>query len=49
LGYDFLALHALSSRDIVCSVGNQIGVGKESDIYVGGDSNSQVQSFNTYK
>uniref|UniRef100_A0A914DFG1 Serine/threonine-protein kinase RIO2 n=1 Tax=Acrobeloides nanus TaxID=290746 RepID=A0A914DFG1_9BILA len=37
LGYDFLALRALCSRGIVGSVGNQIGVGKESDVYVGGD------------
>ena len=37
LGYDYLALHALCQRDAVGAVGNQIGVGKESDIYVGGD------------
>ena len=29
-GYDYLALHALTSRDVLHSVGNQIGVGKES-------------------
>ncbi|XP_018415723.1 PREDICTED: serine/threonine-protein kinase RIO2 isoform X2 [Nanorana parkeri] len=33
-GYDYLALKALSSRDVVTSVGNQMGVGKESDIYI---------------
>nr|XP_020648880.1 serine/threonine-protein kinase RIO2 [Pogona vitticeps] len=33
-GYDYLALKTLSSRQVVCSVGNQMGVGKESDIYV---------------
>jgi RIO kinase 2 len=32
LGYDYLALKALTSRDVVSSVGNQIGVGKESGI-----------------
>ncbi|XGW24307.1 hypothetical protein V3C99_006031 [Haemonchus contortus] len=37
LGYDFLALKALCTRGVVGSVGNQIGVGKESDVYVGGD------------
>ncbi|PAV84315.1 hypothetical protein WR25_16888 [Diploscapter pachys] len=37
LGYDFLALKALCSREAVGSVGNQIGVGKESDVFVGGD------------
>lgn len=33
LGYDILALHTLVSRGIIQSVGNQIGVGKESDIF----------------
>ncbi|KAI6225650.1 Serine/threonine-protein kinase RIO2 [Aphelenchoides besseyi] len=41
LGYDYLALHALCSREVVGSVGNQIGVGKESDVYVGGDPEMQ--------
>lgn len=29
-GYDYLAMRALSMRDVMHSVGNQIGVGKES-------------------
>ncbi len=29
-GYDYLALKALTTREAVQSVGNQIGVGKES-------------------
>ncbi|XP_075397423.1 serine/threonine-protein kinase RIO2 [Tenrec ecaudatus] len=33
-GYDYLALKTLSSRQVVESVGNQMGVGKESDIYI---------------
>ncbi|KAM9857904.1 serine/threonine-protein kinase RIO2 [Aulostomus maculatus] len=33
-GYDYLALKTLSSRDVIISVGNQMGVGKESDIYI---------------
>ncbi|XP_046860153.1 serine/threonine-protein kinase RIO2-like isoform X3 [Xenia sp. Carnegie-2017] len=33
-GYDYLALKALTNRDSIHSVGNQIGVGKESDIYI---------------
>ncbi|XP_003738175.1 serine/threonine-protein kinase RIO2 [Galendromus occidentalis] len=37
LGYDYLALKTLSSQDIVNSVGNKIGVGKESDIYLAAD------------
>ena len=35
-GYDYLALKAFSKRDVVLSVGNQIGVGKESDIFIVG-------------
>ncbi|EMD42211.1 hypothetical protein CERSUDRAFT_42548 [Gelatoporia subvermispora B] len=37
-GYDYLAMRALSKRDTLYSVGNQIGVGKESDIYVVADA-----------
>ncbi|KAJ3500711.1 hypothetical protein NLJ89_g9672 [Agrocybe chaxingu] len=37
-GYDYLAMRALSKRDAMHSVGNQIGVGKESDIYIVADA-----------
>jgi len=37
-GYDYLALQTLASRDVVASFGNQIGTGKESNIYIVGDS-----------
>jgi len=33
-GYDYLALKTLTGRDALLSVGNKIGVGKESDIYI---------------
>uniref|UniRef100_A0A8I3PXJ2 Serine/threonine-protein kinase RIO2 n=3 Tax=Canis lupus TaxID=9612 RepID=A0A8I3PXJ2_CANLF len=33
-GYDYPALKTLSSRQVVASAGNQVGVGKESDIYI---------------
>ena len=33
-GYDYLAVRALSKRKSMYAVGNQIGVGKESDIYL---------------
>lgn len=33
-GYDYLALHALAARGSVEGVGRQIGVGKESDVYL---------------
>ncbi|OAF65315.1 RIO-type serine/threonine-protein kinase Rio2 [Intoshia linei] len=36
-GYDALALRVLFSKGAVYSVGNQIGVGKESDIYIVAD------------
>ncbi|CAE6521769.1 unnamed protein product [Rhizoctonia solani] len=36
-GYDYLSLRAFSKRDTIHAVGNQIGVGKESDIYVASD------------
>ncbi|EFA80111.1 putative protein serine/threonine kinase [Heterostelium album PN500] len=43
LGYDYLGLKALVSRDIISFVGNQIGVGKESDIYVvANDKNEEM-------
>ena len=32
-GYDYLALKYFADRDVVCSVGNQIGVGKESGMF----------------
>ncbi|KAF8481182.1 RIO1-domain-containing protein [Russula ochroleuca] len=40
-GYDYLAMRALSKRDSMYSVGNQIGVGKESDIYIVANSEGQ--------
>ncbi|KAM6363062.1 serine/threonine-protein kinase RIO2 [Pluvialis apricaria] len=42
-GYDYLALKTLSSRQVVSSVGNQMGVGKESDIYI--VANEEEQQF----
>lgn len=33
-GYDYLALKTLTCRGSVYSFGNQIGVGKESNIYI---------------
>lgn len=38
MGYDYLALKGLASRDVLGSVGSQIGVGKESDVYVVADT-----------
>lgn len=33
-GYDYLALKLLANKDVLGSFGNQIGVGKESDVYI---------------
>ncbi|KNZ43909.1 atypical/RIO/RIO2 protein kinase [Puccinia sorghi] len=41
-GYDFLAMKTFSKRSTVYSIGNQIGVGKEADVYVvAGDEGHQ--------
>lgn len=32
-GYDYLAMKAFSSKKVLLSVGSQLGVGKESDIF----------------
>ncbi|CAG9770870.1 unnamed protein product [Ceutorhynchus assimilis] len=40
-GYDYLALHSLTKRNVVASFGNQIGVGKESNIYIIADPEGQ--------
>lgn len=37
MGYDYLALKVLTNRGSIASFGNQIGVGKESNIYTVGD------------
>lgn len=41
-GYDYLALKTLTSRNIIHGFGSQIGVGKESDIYVVTDTEGNV-------
>ncbi|KAG4305615.1 hypothetical protein PORY_001171 [Pneumocystis oryctolagi] len=41
IGYDYLALHSFSKREYIYSVGNKIGVGKESDVYVISDKNGK--------
>ena len=33
MGYDFLAIKTLLQRGMLTSVGRQIGVGKESDVF----------------
>lgn len=48
-GYDYLALKALVSRDVVYSVGNQIGVGKESDIYIVADEDEEQYAMKLHR
>ncbi|XP_059485997.1 serine/threonine-protein kinase RIO2 [Neocloeon triangulifer] len=41
-GYDYLALKTLSMRNVITSFGNQIGTGKESNIYVVGNEEQET-------
>ncbi|EKX54439.1 hypothetical protein GUITHDRAFT_63472, partial [Guillardia theta CCMP2712] len=41
LGYDYLAFSTLSKRNIVRAVGRQIGVGKESDVFIALDDSEE--------
>lgn len=40
-GYDILALHNLKTRGFVAALGDRIGTGKESDVYVAADREGQ--------
>jgi RIO kinase 2 len=48
-GLDYLALHSLQKSNIVYSVGNQIGVGKESDIFVVSDEQGQQRVLKIHR
>lgn len=48
-GYDYLALKALAMRDVVHSVGNQIGVGKESDVFIVADSEGKQNCLKLHR
>ncbi|XP_039196335.1 serine/threonine-protein kinase RIO2 isoform X1 [Crotalus tigris] len=48
-GYDYLALKTLTSRDMICSVGNQMGVGKESDIYIVANEEEEQLALKLHK
>ncbi|XP_065262339.1 serine/threonine-protein kinase RIO2 isoform X1 [Emys orbicularis] len=48
-GYDYLALKTLSSRQVVNSVGNQMGVGKESDIYIVANEEEQQLALKLHR
>lgn len=48
-GYDFLAMRTFAKRDTIYSVGNQIGTGKESDIYVVADEEGIVNCLKIHR
>ncbi|KAI1611012.1 RIO kinase 2 [Exophiala viscosa] len=48
-GLDYLALHALQKNSTVYSVGNQIGVGKESDIFVVSDEKGEQRVLKIHR
>lgn len=48
-GLDYLALHGLQKSDVVYSVGNQIGVGKESDIFVVSDDKGEQRVLKIHR
>ncbi|XP_051279160.1 serine/threonine-protein kinase RIO2 [Dicentrarchus labrax] len=48
-GYDYLALKTLCSREVIISVGNQMGVGKESDIYIVASPNGEQYALKLHR
>lgn len=48
-GFDYLALKAMLNRDTIYSVGNIIGVGKESDIYQVSDCNGNLRVMKVHR
>lgn len=48
-GLDYLALHALQKNNTVYSVGNQIGTGKESDIFVVSDEKGEQRVLKIHR
>ncbi|CAL1544896.1 unnamed protein product [Lymnaea stagnalis] len=48
-GYDFLALKVLTEKNVITSVGNQIGVGKESDVYIVADEEEKQYALKLHR
>ncbi|XP_034547737.1 serine/threonine-protein kinase RIO2 [Notolabrus celidotus] len=48
-GYDYLALKTMCSREVIISVGNQMGVGKESDIYIVASPNGEQYALKLHR
>lgn len=49
LGYDFLAIRALTARGSIAAVGRQIGVGKESDVFEVVDDEGKVMALKLHR
>ena len=49
LGYDFLAIRALTARGAIAGVGRQIGVGKESDVFEVMDDEGNVMALKLHR
>ncbi|ODV89959.1 hypothetical protein CANCADRAFT_98252 [Tortispora caseinolytica NRRL Y-17796] len=48
-GYDYLALNAFIKRKTISAIGAQIGIGKESDIYLVGDPDGQSRVLKLHR
>jgi len=48
-GYDYLALRALSSRGSIIGIGLQLGVGKESDVFLGFDQENNSMALKLHR
>ena len=49
MGYDFLALHTMVARGTITGLGRQIGVGKESDIYLAIDADGRQMALKLHR
>ena len=49
MGYDYLALHTFVARGIITGLGRQIGVGKESDIYLAVDADGRQMALKLHR
>lgn len=48
-GYDYLALKVFAQREVLHALGNQIGVGKESDIYIVADAEEKQYALKLHR
>ncbi|CAG5117296.1 unnamed protein product [Candidula unifasciata] len=48
-GYDYLALKVFAEKNVISSVGNQIGVGKESDVYIVADEEERQYALKFHR